>query len=75
MTGTRDTALDGAILYLSKYNDAIAQGDSVSARRLHREILKLPYPTVLVEMRRQSDKNRELEALFSSIPLTIGARP
>jgi hypothetical protein len=60
--------------YLSLYASAIGNGDAGTARRILEEILELPHPTVLAEMRRQSKALPELGPLFTGLPAQIGSR-
>lgn len=61
--------------YLSRYQGAVMQNKPSLTASILDEILKLPHPTVLVEMRRQTIFSSELSALFEGVPAHIGARP
>ena len=60
--------------YLSRYQ-AASKDDLGRGLAILEEIRQLQHPTVLVEMRRQSQASAELTALFENVPDDIGARP
>jgi len=60
--------------FLQEYKKAVLSGDLTRIETVKREILSLPYPTVLVEMRRQATINPSLTLLFDGIPAEIGKR-
>nr|WP_321182294.1 hypothetical protein [Methylobacterium sp. Leaf122] len=61
--------------YITRYCAAKNEGRADDAARLLSEILELPFPTVLVELRRQKSISIELEKLIDELPPHIGARP
>jgi hypothetical protein len=62
-------------LVLREYIDIRESGDTICSDRMLKEILEMPQPTVLVEMRRQSSDIEELGHIFSRLPSEVGARP
>lgn len=60
--------------YLQDYEDAIKAGDNTTANNILTEILELPHPTVLAEMRRQANSFPLLSRLFPTLPAKVGAR-
>ena len=60
--------------YLSRFVKAKSDDRTDDAARLLVEIGELPFPTVLAEMRRQSNTMPLLAELFKQIPTEVGAR-
>ncbi|MDN7790484.1 hypothetical protein QZM66_23240 [Burkholderia contaminans] len=58
--------------YLSRYNVAFDAGDGPKSALILTEILKLPHPTVLAEMRRQQQQRPDLAPLFANVPAIVG---
>ncbi|MQA21522.1 HNH endonuclease family protein [Rugamonas rivuli] len=61
--------------YLEKWQQAYRAGNATLATHLCAEILKLPHPTVLVEIRRQAANSPQLSALIAGLPNHVGIRP
>lgn len=61
--------------YLRELKDALAAGSEEQASLILSEILDLPSPTVLVEMRRQAGTTDDLTELFDGVPTEVGRRP
>ena len=71
----RIAAYDTYLMYLDKFKTALNKNDAHKANKVFDQIIKLNHPTVLVEMRRQSNLFQELKDLFDGIPEKIGRRP
>jgi uncharacterized protein (TIGR02646 family) len=61
--------------YLIELQIALQAQDDERVDRVVEEIQNLPFPTVLVEMRRQAGALPELTPLFEGVPDSIGQRP
>ena len=71
----RKAAYDSFQMYLMRYQTACAAQDKIKADAALAEIMTLPHPTVLVEMRRQAARIPALAKLFVNTPPEIGRRP
>lgn len=60
--------------YIVRYVKSKQEGNEEAASRLISEILELPHPTVLVEMRRQSSSFPALDELIRQLPPELGRR-
>lgn len=71
----RKAAFQNFVHYLTMLKAAKLENDLLASTNILAEIRKLNHPTVLVEMRRQSNHYQLLEDLFSYSPDDIGRAP
>lgn len=75
LTRIRRQAFASFVQYLELFAEALEAADAARAARVLRELTELPYPTVLVEMRRQAEDFPRLAELFNLVPPQVGSRP
>lgn len=71
----RRQAARSFLAYLKDYQTSVANGDAEAGIRILAEIDELPFPTVLIEMRRQAQVLPELSTVFQDVPEEVGQRP